>query len=125
MVLLSGKIKYLSLIFIALLTVSCAVEDGTDGMNGLDGADGIDGVPGPAGPSGVSNVTTVLFENQELASGEIEFDVPELTQDIFDKGLIKYYFRFDEESYKEEVYKKLNNIRGDYEYEYRVLSIIY
>lgn len=92
MVLLSGKIKYLSLIFIALLTVSCAVEDGTDGMNGLDGADGIDGLPGPAGPSGVSNVTTVLFENQELASGEIEFDVPELTQDIFDKGLVYGYF---------------------------------
>lgn len=92
MVSLFPKIKYFALIFIIILSVSCASEDGADGMDGADGANGSDGAPGPAGPNGVSNITTVLFENQDLISGEIEFDVPELTQEIFDSGLVYGYF---------------------------------
>ncbi len=98
MALLLGKMKYILLVFITILSVSCSSEDGADGMDGADGANGIDGAPGtpgPAGPNGVNNIKTVLFKDQELIKGEIEFSVPELTQDIFDNGLVYGYFTQD------------------------------
>lgn len=36
-----------------------------------------------------------------------------LNWESLDEGYLKYYFQFDEESYKEEVHKKLDNLRGE------------
>lgn len=55
----------------------------------------------------------IVRANIENTAGNFTQDNIQLNWDAFDKGLIKYYFQFDEESYKEEVHKKLNNIRGE------------
>ncbi|MCH8479069.1 MAG: AAA family ATPase [Wenzhouxiangella sp.] len=55
----------------------------------------------------------IIRANIENAAGNFAADNIQLSWDAFDQGLIKYYFRFDEESYKEEVRKKLNNLRGE------------
>lgn len=83
--------KYAFLAFIIALNVSCSAEDGADGM---DGVDGLQGPPGPAGQDGVdgnSNVTTVILEDVSLQLGLNEISVPQLTQDIFDEGLVYVY----------------------------------
>jgi hypothetical protein len=98
-ILLRAKFVFLSLL--AALALSCSVEDGVQGPEGPpgpQGAQGAQGVQGPAGANGNSGVTTVLFENQLLQGGEsgiIEFDIPELTQSIFDNGMVYAYISQD------------------------------
>ncbi|WP_296622587.1 DEAD/DEAH box helicase [Marivirga sp.] len=55
----------------------------------------------------------IVKANIENAVGNYEQKNIQLNWDSFDDGYIKYFFRFDEDSYKEEVYKKLNNLRGE------------
>ncbi|MHC5202478.1 AAA domain-containing protein [Myroides sp. LJL110] len=55
----------------------------------------------------------IVRANIENTAGNFTQDNMQLNWDAFDKGLIKYYFQFDEESYKEEVHKKLDNLKGE------------
>lgn len=56
---------------------------GTQGIAGTDGADGADGN---------ANAISVLFENVLIAAeGNVNLNVPELTQDIVDNGLVIGY----------------------------------
>ncbi|MDH7447265.1 hypothetical protein [Aquimarina sp. 2201CG14-23] len=66
----------------ALVLTSC---DGEDGANGLDGAIGSQGEDGNA------NVVSVLLENQTINNGDTVFDVPQLTQEIYDTGIVYAY----------------------------------
>jgi len=74
------KTKYVVLALSILFTFSCSPEDGEMGPEG------------PAGQDGNANVTTVILRGQSLSPQSIiDFDVPQLTQDIFDKGLVYVY----------------------------------
>ncbi|MDG4950778.1 AAA domain-containing protein [Weeksellaceae bacterium KMM 9724] len=55
----------------------------------------------------------IVRANIENAAGNFTQDNIQLNWDDFDRGFVKYYFQFDEESYKEEVQKKLENLRGE------------
>ncbi len=86
-----------SIIALILVLTSCSAEDGVDGINGINGANGVQGVTGVTGATGNpgqdgnANVVSVLFENQTLLIGDNVFDIPELTQEIFDTGLVHVY----------------------------------
>ncbi|WP_205660312.1 collagen-like protein [Cognatitamlana onchidii] len=97
---LLSKMKYLALALVVVLAFSCSAEDGApgeqgpQGVQGPQGPQGEKGEKGDPGDSGSGSVKTVLFEDQLLQSGEtgvIEFNVPQLTQDIFDNGLVYAY----------------------------------
>ena len=81
----------------AVLVLSCSAEDGEDGsmgpqgIPGIDGTDGSDGTNGEDGEDGNANVTSILFENQTINTGNNVFDVPQLTQSIFDSGIVYAY----------------------------------
>jgi len=75
---------YFILAFAVILT-SC---DGEDGANGLDGAIG---PAGPAGQDGNANVVSVLLEDQTINTGDTVFDIPQLTQEIYDTGIVYAY----------------------------------
>ncbi|WP_299433916.1 hypothetical protein [uncultured Aquimarina sp.] len=80
-------VKFLTYVMMAfaLVLTSC---DGEDGANGLDGAIGPEG---PSGQDGNANVVSVLLENQTLTNGDTVFDIPELTQEIYDTGIVYAY----------------------------------
>ncbi|MFD2563634.1 hypothetical protein [Aquimarina rubra] len=78
--------KFLTYVMMAFaLVFTTASCDGEDGANGLDGA------IGPAGQDGNANVVSVLLENQTLNNGDTIFDVPQLTQEIYDTGIVYAY----------------------------------
>ena len=64
---------------------------GEQGIPGEDGEDGEDGADGQNGADGNANVTSILFENQTINTGNNVFDVPQLTQSIFDSGIVYAY----------------------------------
>ena len=74
-----------SILILILIFNSCSSEDGVDGQIGPQG------VAGTNGQDGNANVVSVLFENQTISSGFNVFDIPELTQEIFDMGLVYGY----------------------------------
>ncbi|SEK74870.1 hypothetical protein SAMN04487910_1016 [Aquimarina amphilecti] len=76
--------KFLTYVMMAfaLVLTSC---DGEDGANGLDGA------IGPAGQDGNANVVSISVDAYTVAIGQNEILVPELTQDIYDNGLVFGY----------------------------------
>ncbi len=80
------KTKYVVVFFLMALSFSCSPEDGNDG---------VDGPQGPAGQDGNANVTSVLFKNQTLSIGANTFAMTELTQDIFDNGVVYAYITVD------------------------------
>ncbi|WP_298532990.1 hypothetical protein [uncultured Algibacter sp.] len=97
-----SKMKYILLALVVVLAFSCSAEDGApgeqgpQGVQGPQGPQGEQGEQGPAGESGEgSGAVTVLLENQTLSPGVNEFSVPELTQDIFDNGLVYAYVTAD------------------------------
>jgi DNA polymerase alpha-associated DNA helicase A len=59
------------------------------------------------------NLYPIVRANIENTAGEYDQNCIQLSWDDFDEGFIKYYFRFDEESYQKEVHKKLNRLRGE------------
>ncbi len=69
----------IGLLVIALVLTSCSPDDGVNGQDGQDGADGN------------ANVTSVLFENQTINNGDNVFTILELTQDIYDNGIVYAY----------------------------------
>ncbi len=79
-------IKFLtySLMILAFVctTVSCEGEDGAVGPQGETGDPGEDGN---------ANVVSVLFENQTISDGDTVFDIPALTQEIYDTGIVYAY----------------------------------
>ncbi|KAA1246311.1 hypothetical protein [Aquimarina sp. RZ0] len=86
------KMKFLTyfiLVFALVFTsTSCEGEDGMDGINGVDGEIG---AQGPAGQDGNANVLSVLLENQTINNGDTVFDIPQLTQEIYDTGIVYAY----------------------------------
>ncbi|MGB5819880.1 MAG: hypothetical protein WBG90_10395 [Saonia sp.] len=104
-----SKFKYLFLATIIALALGCSSEDGEDGAvgpqgsqgeqgpigpagaDGQDGADGMNGTDGADGQDGNANVTSVLYENQAILEGNNVFDIPELTQAIYDTGIVYVY----------------------------------
>ena len=79
------KLFMTPLVLLSLVFTSC---DGEDGINGLDGAIGPEGL---TGQDGNANVVSVLLENQTINNGLTIFDVPQLTQEIFDTGFVYAY----------------------------------
>jgi len=59
------------------------------------------------------NLFPIVRANIENTAGEYEQNSVQLNWDSFNEGFIKYYFRFDEDSYKDEIQKKLYNLRGE------------
>lgn len=55
----------------------------------------------------------IVRANIENAAGNYAKENIQLNWDSFDDGFLKYFFEFDEESYKQEVHKKLDNLRGE------------
>lgn len=84
-----SKYSILSLLTISL--ASCSAEDGETGAQGPQGEQGVPGQDGTNGQDGNANVTSVLFENQTINNGDNEFDIPELTQSIYDAGIVYAY----------------------------------
>ncbi|MCF6349251.1 MAG: hypothetical protein L3J20_13310 [Flavobacteriaceae bacterium] len=71
------RTKYMLLALIIVLTFSCSPEDGEIGSQGL------------AGQDGNANVTSIILRDISLpATSTKTFNVPELTQEILDKGLV-------------------------------------
>ncbi|MDY8138755.1 hypothetical protein [Aquimarina sp. 2201CG5-10] len=66
----------------AFVLTSCEGEDGAAGPQGPAGTDGQDGN---------ANVVSVLFENQTINNGDNVFDIPQLTQEIYDTGIVYAY----------------------------------
>ncbi len=75
-------------ILVLILFLSACAEDGVDGQIGPQGPAGADGANGQ---DGNANVVSVLFENQTISNGDNVFDIPELTQEIFDTGIVYAY----------------------------------
>ncbi|TAI47290.1 collagen-like protein [Flagellimonas allohymeniacidonis] len=96
----------------ALVLNSCSVEDGIDGAIGPQGAQGPEGEQGPAGPQGeqgeqgadgnmnlisgewiheVSIGEELFVLDEELPLYEFDWEVPELTADIVDGGMVLVY----------------------------------
>lgn len=97
-----SKMKYIALALVVVLAFSCSAEDGAPGEQGVQGAQGAQGPQGEKGDKGdpgedgngtAGGVVSVLLENQTLVLEGNEFNVPQLTQDIFDNGLVYVYAR--------------------------------
>jgi len=67
------------ILFLGIAISSCTGDDGADGTAGADGQDGN------------ANVISVTFPNVTIAVGNHLFSVPELTQSIFDTGVVLGY----------------------------------
>lgn len=88
--------KVLILLFSVLLLASCQGERGPAGRDGRDGKDGI---------NGLVNFKIIDLEVQSKAwqySGYVdnnyfraEFEVPELTEDIYNNGVVQVYREYD------------------------------
>lgn len=81
-------------LFLGLASCSTDGEDGMDGMDGAPGAQGVageDGADGQNGEDGNANVASVTFNAYSIVIGNNEFSIPEITQDIYDNGLVMGY----------------------------------
>ena len=88
----SRLFMYLFMVF--AITLTACSDDGEDGMDGAPGAQGpagIDGEDGEDGEDGNANVTSVTFNGYSIATGTNQFDIPEITQDIYDHGIVLGY----------------------------------
>lgn len=89
---ITSQLKYVLVLFVLTLSVSCSTEDGMDGEQGPQGEQG------PAGENGVdgnANVTSVVLEGFNLVTGVNPINVPELTADIFNNGFVEVYASID------------------------------
>lgn len=77
-----------------ILSVSCSAEDG---MDGEVGAQGPAGPAGQDGADGNANVTSVIINNVNLTAGQNTINVPELTRDIANNGLVQVYIQGGED----------------------------
>ncbi|MFK5877896.1 MAG: hypothetical protein QM478_00215 [Flavobacteriaceae bacterium] len=83
------KMKFLTyvtfVLFLSFAVSSCSGDDGAMGPAGTDGADGTNGTDGNA------NVTSVIMLGESITIGYNNFAVSELTQDIYDSGVVLGY----------------------------------
>tara|TARA_R110000868_G_scaffold289544_4_gene549772 strand:- start:295 stop:804 length:510 start_codon:yes stop_codon:yes gene_type:complete len=77
----------------AVLALSCSSEDGNEGAIGPQGIQGEQGTAGQDGEDGNANVTSILFEDQTILIGNNDFAIPQLTQEIFDNGVVLAYLK--------------------------------
>ncbi|MFC4218716.1 hypothetical protein [Flagellimonas marina] len=85
------KLRLSKVVFlISGLMLLAACSDGEDGAVGPQGEQGIQGEPGE---DGNANVRSYLFEDQSFTAGEVPFNVPAVTQDILDYGVVLAYLR--------------------------------
>ncbi|WP_344924852.1 collagen-like protein [Aquimarina addita] len=91
-------LTYFTMAFALIITsISCEGEDGMDGADGVqgvagaDGADGQNGADGTDGEDGNANVISISFDAYAISTGQNEFEVPELTQEIYDNGFVYGY----------------------------------
>ena len=63
--------------------------------------DGEDGSEGPIGQDGNANVISVLLEDQTISDGNNVFDIPQLTQEIYDTGIVYAYVTVNGNDYWE------------------------
>lgn len=91
------------LLIFTLAFTSCSKDGDTGaiGPAGIAGTDGTDGTNGTDGTDGNANVTSVLFEDQTISTGNTVFDVPQLTQAIFDTGIVYAYITVSDNDYWE------------------------
>lgn len=116
-----SKTNYLLLSLLVILAFSCSAEDGAtgpegpQGVQGAQGPQGEKGDKGDPGDSGDSGVVSVVLEDQTLSLGENEFSVPQLTQDIFDNGLVYAYITGDPTIWLSLPVSQLQNLGTDEE----------
>ncbi|WP_062053490.1 collagen-like protein [Aquimarina longa] len=85
-------LKYFFFAFIMIIAFACSDgEDGAIGPQGPQGEQGTSGQDGTNGQDGNANVVSVLFEDQTISNGDNVFDIPQLTQEIFDTGFVYAY----------------------------------
>lgn len=113
-----SKTNYFLLSLLVILALSCSAEDGAVGPEGPQGVQGAQGPQGEQGEKGdpgedgtgtETGVISVVLENQTLSPGLNEFDVPELTQDIFDNGVVYAYVTADPEIWFALPFSELQN----------------
>ncbi|WP_127138288.1 collagen-like protein [Flagellimonas oceanensis] len=80
--------KFVFLMFGLALLWACS--NGEDGAAGAQGEQGIQGEPGE---DGNANVQSFLFENQSFSPGNVAFDIPAISQDILDYGVVLGYLK--------------------------------
>lgn len=87
------RVSFLKVGFLmgCLIMTACSPEDGADGAAGPQGLQGTAGTDGLDGQDGNANVSSVLLQNVAIVVGNNNFDIPELTQDILDNGLVYAY----------------------------------
>jgi hypothetical protein len=99
---------------------------GADGTNGTDGADGADGATGTANVIYSPRITIKKNDWNVTQGGKFQtaqIDVPELTQDIFEKGVVLVY---DYSAADGGVYSPLPSFRSvDYTFSIRVNKIAF
>ncbi len=85
------KLKHFFLSVLVICAIGCNPEDGEDGAMGPAGQQGIQGEAGEDGQNGNANVVSVLLEDQTIENGDNIYELPELTQSIFDTGVVLAY----------------------------------
>jgi len=84
------KILMLACMSLSISMISCTKE-GPEGPAGPAGPAGINGTDGVDGMNGNANVVSVIFNDRLIEVGLNDFVVPQITQEIFDTGLVLGY----------------------------------
>ncbi|MCX7547822.1 hypothetical protein OS188_07645 [Xanthomarina sp. F1114] len=97
------KAKYLVLALFVAFSFACSPEDGEPGPQGPAGIDGVDGADGTDGTDGTDGNANVIYSswfgpdgqtfisNGYISYAEFEVNVPELTNDIINNGVVLVY----------------------------------
>lgn len=99
-------------IYSAVLILSALILSSCRGLPGLDGRDGRDGIDGLDGRDGLGVIDVVVvnvpedswkYSHTETGANNYYYatvDMPEITEEIFDKGLVKVYrvYNFDKKN---------------------------
>ncbi|QLG46225.1 collagen-like triple helix repeat-containing protein [Costertonia aggregata] len=94
-----SKLKYYLIASMAILALSCSVEEGEDGVDGMDGAPGIQGEQGPPGQDGEdgadgnANVNSYTFDISSVSGVTYGQNIPELTQSVIDDDVVLGYVK--------------------------------
>ena len=122
-----SKTNYIVLSLLVILAFSCSTEDGAIGPEGPVGAQGVQGLQGEKGDQGDpgnGGIVSVFLADQTLVLGENEFDVPQLTQDIFDNGLVYAYITGDSSIWLSLPVSQLQNLGTDEEPAFASVTVV-
>ncbi len=78
-------------LFLGLAISSCEGPEGPAGSAGINGTNGTNGTDGTDGTDGNANVTSVIMLGESISIGYNNLAVSELTQDIYDNGVVLGY----------------------------------